>query len=111
MNNLDLSGYQKRLESTLTKGRVTHSTGVMYTAASLAMRYALDINQAMIAGYLHDCGKYGTLEQQMERCRKRNISLSPSELKNPALVHTKLGAFMAEHDYGVKDPAILDAIR
>ena len=51
-----------------------HTIGVMYTAASLAMRYHEDIDDAMMAGLLHDCGKYGSAQEQVERCQKARYS-------------------------------------
>ena len=55
---MDLEEIQKKLEKKLKKERYQHTLGVMYTAASMAMRFDADIHQAMLAGLLHDCGKY-----------------------------------------------------
>ena len=55
---------RKQLEKKLKKDRFEHTIGVMYTAASLAMRYHEDIDDAMMAGLLHDCGKYGSAQEQ-----------------------------------------------
>ena len=55
---------RKQLEKKLKKDRFEHTIGVMYTAASLAMRYHEDIDDAMMAGLLHDCGS-------MVLCRNR----------------------------------------
>ena len=57
---------RKQLEKKLKKDRFEHTIGVMYTAASLAMRYHEDIDDAMMAGLLHDCGKYGSYEKQRD---------------------------------------------
>ena len=43
-------------------------------------------------------------------CKKNDIEISEMEAKNPSLLHAKLGAFLAEEVYGVKDPEILSAI-
>ena len=89
---------RKQLEKKLKKDRFEHTIGVMYTAASLAMRYHEDIDDAMMAGLLHDCGKYGSAQEQVERCQKHGILLTQSELEMPALVHAKLGAYFAEKE-------------
>lgn len=94
----------------LTIDRFEHTIGVMYTAASLAMRYHEDIDDAMMAGLLHDCGKYGSAQEQVERCQKHGILLTQSELEMPALVHAKLGAYFAEKEYGVTNKGVLSAI-
>ena len=101
---------RKQLEKKLKKDRFEHTIGVMYTAASLAMRYHEDIDDAMMAGLLHDCGKYGSVQEQVERCQKHGILLTQSELEMPALVHAKLGAYFAEKEYGVIDKGVLSAI-
>lgn len=106
----ELKQISRKLSKILKKDRYNHTLGVMYTAASLAMCYGADIRKAMTAGLLHDCGKYLSAEEQILLCRKKNISLTESELEMPALVHAKLGAYLARHEYGITDPDILDAI-
>lgn len=102
---------RKCLKKKLKKERYEHTVGVMYTAAALAMRYEVDLDQAMTAGLLHDCGKYGTTQEQINRCQRAGISLTEIELQIPALIHAKLGAYLAEYEYKVKDSQILSAIR
>ncbi len=77
----------------------------------MAMAFRMDPEKALLAGLLHDCGKYGTDEEQLERCRKHQITLSDAELEIPALVHAKLGVYYAQNRYGVSDEGILRAIR
>ena len=108
MYDLELIG--KSLKRKLKRERYIHTQGVMYTAAALAMRYEADIQRAMTAGLLHDCGKFCSSSDQVEYCRKYRLELTQSELSMPALVHAKLGAYLAEHEYGVKERDILDAI-
>lgn len=101
---------KKELSKKLKKERYEHTVGVMYTAASLAMRYEADIEKALLAGLLHDCGKFCPPKEQIRLCEKYGIFLTDSELKMPALIHAKFGAFLAEHEYGVTDREILNAI-
>lgn len=105
-----LTEIKKDLKKTLKKERYEHTIGVMYTAASLAMCHGADIQKALTAGLLHDCGKYGSLKDQVKRCETHGISLTASEVEMPALVHAKLGAYLAEHKYDVEDREILDSI-
>lgn len=106
----ELLEIRKKLKKKLKKERYEHTVGVMYTAASLAMRYQADIQKALTAGLLHDCGKYCTPQEQIILCNKYGIELSDSELEMPALIHAKLGAYLAEHKYRVSDHEILDSI-
>ena len=54
----ELKDIRKDLSKKLKKERFEHTIGVMYTASSLAMCYDEDIQKALTAGLLHDCGKY-----------------------------------------------------
>lgn len=106
----ELLKIRKDLSKKLKKERFEHTIGVMYTAASLAMCYGSDIQKALTAGLLHDCGKYCSAKEQIKLCGKYDIQLTESELEMPALVHAKLGAYLARHEYKVKDQDVLDAI-
>lgn len=106
----DIEKIQHKLADQLKPGRFTHTLGVMYTAASLAMCHGEDIHKTMLAGLLHDCGKYGSEKEQIKLCEQYKIKLNKSELKMPALVHAKLGAYLARKVYNIKDADILSAI-
>lgn len=101
---------RKHLKKKLSKERYTHTKGVMYTAGCLAMAYESSIEQAMLAGLLHDCAKYLTNSEQVHLCEKNHIPVSIVEYQSPYLLHAKLGAFFAKTEYGVTDPDILHAI-
>lgn len=102
---------RKRLKKELDKARYEHTLGVMYTAASLAMAHSYPIEDAMLAGLLHDCAKCIPNDDKIRLCEKNNIPIKHTEYDNPSLLHAKLGAFIAEHTYGVTDPQILHAIK
>ena len=44
------------------------------------------------------------------KCQEHGIELTEGELRAPAVIHAKLGAWMAEHKYGITDPEVLSAI-
>lgn len=98
------------LKSKMTEKRYEHTLGVEYTCACLAMRYGIDMEKAMTAGLLHDCAKHLLPEKKLQKCKKYNLPVQEFERKNPELLHAKLGAYFAEHKYGVKDLEILSAI-
>ena len=58
------------------------------------MRHGADVQKAMTAGLLHDCGKYCDVNEQILLCRKHHIKLSDAELEVPALIHARLGAYL-----------------
>jgi predicted HD superfamily hydrolase involved in NAD metabolism len=97
-----------RLRRMISHRRYIHSLGVENTAAELALRYGLDVNQAALAGLLHDCGKdlrkevRGDLEYLLGEYRGE---------KSDALYHAPLGADIAQQIFGIDDPEILSAIK
>ncbi len=101
---------EKELRKQLDSFRYEHTLGVMYTAAALSMRYQANLEQAMIAGLLHDCAKSIPAEEKIDLCRKNHLPVSEIERENPSLLHAKLGAFLAKEQYGVNEPEILNAI-
>ncbi|MBO5371774.1 MAG: bis(5'-nucleosyl)-tetraphosphatase (symmetrical) YqeK [Lachnospiraceae bacterium] len=101
---------RKELKKELDKDRYYHTLGVMYTAASLAMRYEYDIEQASLAGLLHDCAKCIPDKEKISICKKNNIKMREIEAENPFLLHAKLGAYLARERYKITDTDILHAI-
>lgn len=99
------------MEKALKPERFEHSVGVAYTAAALGMRYDEDVNRCLVAGILHDCAKCLDHEEQLKICRKHDLPVQPAELSNKKLLHASVGAYLAEHKYGITDPEILTAIR
>ena len=106
----EIETIRKQLKKQLDKYRYQHTLGVMYTAASMAMRYGVDLTDAMIAGLLHDCAKCIQDEEKLRMCKKYHILLTETELQNTALIHPKLGAYLAKSEYGIQKKEILDAI-
>ena len=106
----DLEKIQTKLKKEIDEHRFEHTIGVMYTAASMAMAHGYDLHKAQVAGLLHDCAKCIPNDKKLKLCRKNNIQMSDVEQSNPILLHGKLGAFVAQKKYDVKDKEILSAI-
>lgn len=102
---------RKAMENSQDPKRFEHTLGVAYTAAALAMRYDGDVKKAQTAGLLHDCAKCLSDEKRLSICKKNKIPVTELERKNPFLLHAKVGAYLANEKYGVKDPDILNAVR
>ena len=107
----ELKKIQKEVEKLLDGKRFEHTLGVAYTAACLAMRYGEDVEKARIAGMLHDCAKGISDEKKLSTCKKAGLPVSDAEQANPGLLHAKLGAYLAEKEFGITDPEILRAIK
>ena len=107
---------QHVLKKELDDNRYQHTLGVMYTAASMAMRYDVDVLKALYAGLLHDCAKCIPNDKKLHLCGKYGFTVSDIERENPSLLHAKLGAclahekYLAKEAYKVCDGEILNAI-
>ena len=112
MNNEYADNIRKKVKKALkpNKARSWHSIGVANTCACLAMRYNLDVQDAYVAGLLHDCAKCFSDDELLALCSDNNIEISEYEQKSPYLLHGKLGAYYADTVYGVKNKNIQDAI-
>lgn len=102
---------EKQLKKELDKERFSHTMGVMYTAAALAMAHDADMEQALYAGLLHDCAKCIPNDEKIALCEQYEITISDAERKSPSLLHAKLGAYYAKMIYGIEDNDILHAIK
>ena len=102
---------RKELEKELKPDRYDHTLGVAYTSASLAMLHGANVDKALIAGFLHDCAKCLSHEEQLNICEKNNIEITDVERRNHSLLHAKAGMYIASTKYEVRDPEILNAIR
>ncbi len=102
---------KEKLSKKLSVKRFDHTIGVSYTAAAMAMRYGVNVDKAAMAGLLHDCAKYMTDDELIEKCTKYGIDCSETELKNGYLLHAKLGAYFSKEKYGIEDEEICSAVR
>ena len=108
----DLKKLRKAMEKELHAKRYEHTLSVAYTAASLAMIHDVEPNKALIAGMLHDCAKCLSNKKLISICEKNDLPISETELQNPAaLLHAKVGSFLAKEKYEIEDDDILNAIR
>lgn len=101
---------RKKIEKVQDAKRFEHTLGVEYTAAALAMCYGASVEDARLAGLLHDCAKCLTDEKRLSICKKKDIPVTEIEMRNPFLLHAKVGAFLAKEKYGVGKQDILNAI-
>lgn len=108
----EMEKLRRAMEKELSAGRYTHTLGVAYTSASLAMAHGEDMKKAMTAGLLHDCAKSMHGSELVAICEKAHLNVTAVERSNPtALLHAKAGAYLAERKYGIEDGDILNAIR
>jgi predicted HD superfamily hydrolase involved in NAD metabolism len=101
---------QNKLKTNLTEDRFQHTLAVTYTATSMAMKYNVSLEEALYAGLLHDCAKCIPNEQKYLMASEYGLQLNEVEKINPALLHARLGRYVAKNDYGIGNEQILQAI-
>ncbi len=107
---MDYTEIEKTIKKKLKKSRYRHTMGVCYTACALAMRYDVDMDDARLAGLLHDCAKGMDDNELVRFCKKHDLGITEAEDKSPHLLHSKVGAYLAKKEYGIDDEEILHAI-
>ncbi len=108
---MEISKLRDSIKILLSDKRYLHSLGVEAVCYDLALIHGEDTIKANTAGILHDCAKYMPDDETIKECVRYNLAISDTERMLPSLLHGKLGAVYAREKYGVKDEAILNAIR
>jgi predicted HD superfamily hydrolase involved in NAD metabolism len=99
------------LAAELRPARFRHSREVSRTAVRLAEHWNADIEKARIAGILHDCARILKSNELLKAARDKGLSVSEIEIRQPALLHARLGEIFAKERFEVEEPDILQAIR
>jgi predicted HD superfamily hydrolase involved in NAD metabolism len=107
---MDRDSIAASVKAQMPERRWKHVEGVVETAVLLAQRFGGDPGKADLAAVLHDAAKFWPTDRMEAIIRDGGL---PGDLLNydKELWHAPVGAFVAERDYGVTDPDVLDAIR
>ena len=100
----------KITERRLSEYRFYHSKCVMERAVEYAKSYVVDEEKARIAGICHDIAKEVPQEERISTCEKYGIELDEVEKAQTSLIHAKLGARIAEIEFGC-DEDICNSIK
>lgn len=107
---MDFEQIKEQLLKTLSKSRFEHSMAVSDTAARLARRYGVNEEKAALAGLVHDCAKEFKNEILLKMCADYGLELDDVMLSEQKLIHARLGAKYAKHEFGINDEDIYDAV-
>ena len=99
------------LFNALNPHRYAHSLAVAWTAKHLAALYGIDEHLAEEAGLLHDCAKCLPAAEMQQIAMDHAVTDEPEVLSSPQLLHSLVGAWIAENCYGMTDTEVLRAIR
>lgn len=107
----DTEQVREKLLESIGKERLNHSLRVMEEAGKLAKCYGEDVSKAMIAGLLHDCGRFNDKAYLLKKVEEFGIILDKIYKKNTNLLHAYVGSEVAREEYGITDSEILKAIK
>lgn len=102
--------YLAYLNQSLTPIRMKHSLGVMQVMDALAPVYGLDPVAAHIAGLVHDVGKELPLTRMVSIAQAMHFHLNAPWDRDPLYLHGPCSAYVAQHELGIDDPLVLEAI-
>ncbi len=109
LENID--NWIDQLFAALKPRRFAHSLSVAWTSVLLADIYGLDRLRAEQAGLLHDCAKCLPAAEMQRIAVDHAVTDEPEVLSSPQLLHSLVGAWVAENCYGMTDAKVLQAIR
>jgi predicted HD superfamily hydrolase involved in NAD metabolism len=107
---MDYSQMADKLSCSLTPKRFQHSLGVSQSAAELAARFGENIEKAKLTGLLHDCARGLPNNKLLQMAEAFAIVVNDVELRQPALLHAPVGAYLVKTEYGVADPQVFKAV-
>ena len=106
---LSFDEIQHRVSQWMGKKRFKHTLGVVESATQLAKLYNVDVEKARLAALLHDCAKEIPLLEMRDLVA--DLPCDQDMLHSGALLHGLAGMVLANTQYGVTNPDILEAIR
>jgi nicotinate-nucleotide adenylyltransferase len=95
----------------LSQPRFLHSRQVAVMASDLCRLFGLDSQAGYLAGIVHDIGKQLGDEELIKLAKTDKSPISSLEKQKPSLLHGRAGAVMLRKQYGIRDQAILEAVR
>ncbi|MDD9138709.1 bis(5'-nucleosyl)-tetraphosphatase (symmetrical) YqeK [Fructobacillus sp. CRL 2054] len=110
VNEKELAALSKQVGKNLSKHRFEHCLRVSDYAVKLAKQNGVDVNQAAIAGLVHDYAKEVSKKDFLKKIEKSGLN---PDLKNwgNAVWHGVVGAEFIKDELGIDDPTILQAVR
>ncbi|HEX3012237.1 MAG TPA: bis(5'-nucleosyl)-tetraphosphatase (symmetrical) YqeK [Syntrophomonadaceae bacterium] len=95
----------------LSKSRYQHSLEVAKMARQMSEQFGEDSQRASLTGLLHDYAKGIAGNDLIKLAEEHNLITDEVDRQVPDLLHAPVGAFLLEHDLGISDVCILQAVR
>lgn len=98
------------MRRTISPRRLIHTLGVTHTMVTLAALHRLDLEQAALAGLLHDHSKEFSPKELLHDLVRRGCALPEEDHPFPNTWHGYHAALVAQLELGVEHPEVLEAI-
>lgn len=108
---MDFTEMAAIIKNRLDQSRYEHVMSVVETASQLGEHLGLDVTRLRLAALLHDCAKHLSFSQLKDFAERHQIPLSREDFLAEAVIHARVGAYIAQTEFGVKDQEVLEAIR
>ncbi|MDD4003597.1 MAG: bis(5'-nucleosyl)-tetraphosphatase (symmetrical) YqeK [Elusimicrobiaceae bacterium] len=113
-NGLYYLNIHKWLAKNVSPARYEHICQTTGLAIELAVVHGANSNTAAMAALLHDCAKGIPTPDLARYCRRHRLRVPMFDeisALHPGLLHAYAGAHMAQQRFGVRNKAVLNAIR
>ena len=108
---MNFDSYKSIIRDLLDDYRYNHSLCVAEEAKRLAILYNEDVENAYLAGLLHDITKNFTIDEHLNIFSKFDIILSDVEKKSIPIWHGISASAYVKHILGINEEKIISAIR
>ncbi|MDR1024798.1 MAG: nicotinate (nicotinamide) nucleotide adenylyltransferase [Treponema sp.] len=102
---------EEEARRTLSLSRFLHSRQVAVMTSDLCRIFGLDSRAGYLVGIVHDIGKHLGDEELIRLAKTDRLPVSPLEKQKPSLLHGRAGAALLKKQYGIRDRAVLEAVR
>lgn len=108
---MDMAKYIELIKGKMSEYRFVHSINVSKAAVELAKRYNADIENAEIAGILHDICKEMPQDEMLQIINDGGIILDDCEKHSSKLWHSIAGSCYVRDVLNIKNDDIINAIK
>ena len=108
---MNIDFFKEETKIILSKKRYEHSLRVLDTALALGKIYNVDLNKLAIASILHDYAKEFKREDLINISKEYFLDEVEDYLSNAEILHSYVGAYIANEKFKITDSEILNAIK
>jgi predicted HD superfamily hydrolase involved in NAD metabolism len=102
---------ESRVMQMLRPKRLVHSYAVADESVAMGHRFGGDVVKLALAGLLHDAAKEQGNDKLTALGEAHSLITDASERANSSLLHGPVCAWLAQNEWGISDPVILECIR